>query len=176
MSIIKKVKNMKNLSAIFFFAGAFCSVNSQASEVPNATHPALVPINSMFDAMREHNGKKLLTQFTQRAILERVNNKNEVVGTELNEFAAFVTESSKHLDEQIFNVRVNRSGNLASAWVPFAFYLDGKLSHCGVNSFQLIKQNSLWKIRYLMDNSYSGDCEKFIKQHKNQASNTKLVD
>jgi len=159
---------MKKTSAIFFIAYVFCSVNVQASEASNASNPVLVPINTMFDAMREHNGKKLLAQFTPQAILERVNNKNEVVGSELNKFAAFVTKTSKHLDEQIFNIKINESGNLANAWVPFAFYLDGKLSHCGVNSFQLVKLESQWKVRYLMDNSYTGDCTLFIEHHKSE--------
>jgi len=159
---------MKKTSTIFFFVCAFCTAYSQANEVSNVDHPVLVPINTMFDAMREHDGKKLLAQFTQQAILERVNEKNEVVGSELSEFAAFVNKTSKHLDEQIFNIKINESGNLANAWVPFAFYLDGKLSHCGVNSFQLVKLESQWKVRYLMDNSYTGDCTLFIEHHKSE--------
>jgi len=157
---------MKKISTIFFVVSIFFNVNAQANEISNTAHPVLIPINNMFDAMREHNGKKLLAQFTQQAILERVNEKNEVVSSELNEFAAFVNETSKHLDEQIFNIKVNESDNLASAWVPFAFYLDGKLSHCGVNSFQLVKQKKQWKVRYLMDNSFTGDCTTFIKRQK----------
>lgn len=126
----------------------------------------MIPINNMFDAMREHNGNKLLQQFTEEAMLERVTKKNEVKKSDLNKFAEFVDKSVKHLDEQLFNITIQESGNLASAWTPFAFYLDGKLSHCGINSFQLIKQNEQWKIRYLMDNAYQGDCQEFIKKHK----------
>jgi len=128
----------------------------------------LTPINNMFDAMRAHQGEKLLAQFTQDAILERANKKNEIQISDLNKFANTISSAQKHLDEKIFNIKVHQSGNLASVWTPFAFYLDGKLSHCGVNSFQLIKQQGQWKIRYLIDNGFVGDCQAFIQRHKSK--------
>ncbi|NQZ89158.1 MAG: hypothetical protein HRT54_16410 [Colwellia sp.] len=139
------------------------------SHANNPDHPStsvIMPINNMFDAMRQHDGEMFIAQFTEKAILERANKENNVEVSDLNKFSIFIKETSKHLDEKIFNIKINQSGNLASAWVPFAFYLDGKLSHCGVNSFQLIKQQAVWKIHYLMDNTFTGDCEKFIKHHK----------
>lgn len=128
----------------------------------------LVPINHMFDAMREHNGEKLLKQFTESAKLERATKDDTVKQSDLAKFADFIGKTEKHLDEKLFNISLHQSGNLASAWTPFAFYLDGELSHCGINSFQLIKQKGEWKITYLIDNAYQGDCEKFIAQHKEQ--------
>ncbi|MEW6990951.1 hypothetical protein AADZ91_09715 [Colwelliaceae bacterium 6441] len=149
--------NKKSLLVVLILS--FTSIAKDSPQV-------MTPINNMFDAMREHNGSKLLQQFTQDAILERATKTNEVKQSDLTKFAELIAKSSKSLDEQLFNVTIQQSGNLASAWTPFAFYLDGKLSHCGVNSFQLIKQNDQWKIRYLMDNAYQGDCVTFIKNHK----------
>ena len=126
----------------------------------------LTPINNLFDAMRSHDGEKLLAQFTQQAILARASKSNDVKISDINKFAASITKSTKDLDEQLFNITMNKNGNLASVWTPFAFYLDGKLSHCGVNSFQLVQQNNHWKIHYLIDNTYQGDCLGFIKQQK----------
>ena len=136
------------------------------SSVANEQSKVILPINNMFDAMREHNGEKFLVQFTEGAILERATNSNDIKQSELLKFAEFITASNKHLDEKLFNITIQESGNLASAWTPFAFYIDGKLSHCGINSFQLIKQDNQWKIRYLIDNAYQGDCLQFIKIHK----------
>jgi hypothetical protein len=126
----------------------------------------LTPIDNLFDAMREHNSDKLLSQFTKHAVLTRVTKSNIIKPSNIKDFAASVAKSSKYLDEKIFNVTVKKSGNLASVWTPFAFYLDGKLSHCGVNSFQLIQKDGHWKIHFLIDNAYQGDCLDFIKQQK----------
>jgi hypothetical protein len=34
---------------------------------------------------------------------------------------------------------------------PYQFYIGDKFSHCGVNSFQLVKLQGQWKIQYLID-------------------------
>lgn len=130
------------------------------------TQTPLTPINNLFDAMRAHDKNKLLSQFTDDAILERATKTNTVHISDLNKFAEFVGKSTDELDEKLLNIKTHMSGNLASVWAPFVFYLNGKLSHCGVNSFQLIKQNNKWKIRYLIDNTFSGDCNIFINEHK----------
>jgi hypothetical protein len=160
-----------NKITITLFTTLLClSSQAHSNKDKHSSSSVLIPINNMFEAMRQHDGKKFIAQFTKQAILERANKENNVEASDLIEFANFINKTSKHLDEKIFNIKINQSGNLASAWVPFAFFLDGKLSHCGVNSFQLIKQQELWKIRYLMDNTFQGDCEAFIKKHKSEAS------
>ncbi|MDO6428871.1 hypothetical protein Q4489_17840 [Thalassotalea sp. 1_MG-2023] len=123
-------------------------------------------VNNLFDAMRQHDGNKLLAQFTQDAQLERVTIDNVVTRSELPKFAHFVGTSEKYLDEKLLSISIHVSDNLASIWTPYAFYIDGKLSHCGVNSFQLIHTDKQWKIQYLIDNTHSGDCNTFINKHK----------
>ena len=128
----------------------------------------LQPIHNLFDAMREHNGEKLLQQFSPQAVLQRALNNGDVKTTDIQGFAKSISQAGRHLDEQLLSVTIQQQDNLASVWTPFAFYLDGKLSHCGSNSFQLIKIGEQWKIHYLIDVTYTGDCEQFIKQHKHQ--------
>ena len=41
--------------------------------------------------------------------------------------------------------------SLASVWTPYKFYLNGKVSHTGTNSFQLVKTAEGWKIQYIID-------------------------
>jgi hypothetical protein len=40
---------------------------------------------------------------------------------------------------------------MAMAWTPYAFYLGDTLSHCGVNTFHLIRRGDDWKVFYLVD-------------------------
>jgi hypothetical protein len=164
------MKSMKKITMTVIVTLLFLTSQTHANKPEHSSFSILLPINNMFNAMREHNREKFLDQFTEQAILERVNNENNLEASDLYKFSLFIKETPRYLDEKIFNTKINQSGNLANAWVPFAFYLDGKLSHCGVNSFQLIKQQEVWKIRYLMDNTFTGDCEAFIKKHKSEVS------
>jgi len=156
----RKDNNMNKLSRILFL-----SLSLPLSCLANDNSEILIPINNMFDAMREHDSKKFSQQFTTGAILERATKTNEIKQSDLTKFAQLIDKSTHYLDEQLFNISIHQSGNVASVWTPFAFYLDRKLSHCGINSFQLIKQSEQWKIRYLIDNAYQGNCQDFINKH-----------
>ena len=131
-----------------------------------AASDATQPIVNLFDAMREHDAAKLTAQFTDNALLQRARPDDTISTTPIAKFAQMVGQSDKHLDEHLLSIDVQQSDNLATVFTPFAFYLDGKLSHCGVNSFQLVHTASGWKIHYLIDNAHQGDCEAFIKQHR----------
>ena len=48
-----------------------------------------------------------------------------------------------------FNIKID--GPLANVWVDYEFWLDDKLSHCGVNSIHLVKKKSGWKIFNITD-------------------------
>lgn len=62
------------------------------------------------------------------------------------------------LDERIQFDVVKVDGPLASVWTPYKFYFKGQFSHCGVNSFQLVRVNGEWKIQYLIDTRRRNDC------------------
>ncbi|OIQ44985.1 MAG: hypothetical protein BM565_13445, partial [Gammaproteobacteria bacterium MedPE] len=59
------------------------------------------PIHNMFDAMREHDGKKLLAQFAPNAMLQRAGKGGEVKTNDLAKFAGFVSKTDKYLDEKL---------------------------------------------------------------------------
>ena len=62
-------------------------------------------------------------------------------------------------DERIWDPEVRIDGPLASVWVPYAFYLDEELSHCGVDAFQLFRGAEGWKIFQIADTRRREGCE-----------------
>ncbi|WP_281980073.1 nuclear transport factor 2 family protein [Tenacibaculum mesophilum] len=65
--------------------------------------------------------------------------------------------------EKLVSWDIKVDGNLASVWTPYEFYLNGKFSHCGANSFQLFNNNGKWEIIYLVDMRRRNNC-KALKQ------------
>ena len=61
--------------------------------------------------------------------------------------------------EKILSYNVQVDGTMANVWTPYEFWLDGKFLHCGVNSFQLFKDNGQWKIIYLIDTRRKKGCQ-----------------
>ncbi len=61
-------------------------------------------------------------------------------------------------EERILDYVVQVDGTMASVWTPYEFWFNGTFSHCGANSFQLFKDNTTWKIIYLIDSRRRMDC------------------
>ena len=61
--------------------------------------------------------------------------------------------------EKLLSYTIKIDGNLASVWTPYEFYLNGKFSHCGANSFQLFNNNGKWEIIYIVDMRRRGNCK-----------------
>ncbi len=66
-------------------------------------------------------------------------------------------------EERISSYTIKVDGNMANAWTEYEFWLDGKFSHCGVNSFQLFHDNGIWKIIYLIDTRRRSSCEAYTE-------------
>lgn len=66
-------------------------------------------------------------------------------------------------EERISSYTVKIDGNMANAWTEYEFWLDGKFSHCGVNSFQLFHDNDTWKIIYLIDTRRKSSCQAYTE-------------
>ena len=54
-------------------------------------------------------------------------------------------------EERILSYNIQVDGTMANVWTPYEFYINGKLSHKGVNNFTLFKDTSGWRIIYLID-------------------------
>ena len=117
----------------------------------------------MFTAMRDADSSALRSVFSPTVIFQSVAVNKEgrtvVKNEKADGFIQFVGQQKKGiLDERIRFDVVRLDGDLASVWTPYSFYSNGKFSHCGANSFQLVRFPEGWKIQYLVDTRRK-DCE-----------------
>lgn len=113
-----------------------------------ADHPleAVETVQKLFDAMAAHDSDaaRAVTLPDGRVIgvvEKRITNISQ------EEFAARLatTKSSAYL-ERMWNPKVLIRGAIATVWAEYDFHLDGKFTHCGIDSFNLIKSGDTWKI------------------------------
>lgn len=105
----------------------------------------------------------LQSAFADSALLQtigRVPNGDQVIKNELiKEFAASISKLPKGAaDERIVFETIKIDGPLAAVWTPYKFYYNGVFSHCGVDSWQLVRINGTWKIQYLIDTRRKDGC------------------
>ena len=122
----------------------------------NQEKPAIKQvIQNMFFAMQTGDTALFRSCFAPTVIFQTIVTKDNQTKVKSEEFEAFLKSLTKYpkgaLDERIKFKSVQEDGALAIAWTPYQFYYQGKFSHQGVNSFQLVKLGDAWKIQYLID-------------------------
>ncbi len=120
-------------------------------------------INKMFAAMKSADGAMLKSTFSDSIVFQSIGRSKEGVAVVRNENPdGFIQQVGKStpgsLDERIVFETIKIDGPLAFAWTPYKFYYNNQFSHCGVNSFQLVKLNGEWKIQYIIDTRRKQDC------------------
>ena len=120
-------------------------------------------INNMFTAMKNADGAGLKNCFSDSIVFQTIaRNKEGAMVVRTESPAGFIDQISKaapgSLDERIRFETVKIDGPLAIAWTPYSFYYNGQFSHCGVNSFQLVRFNGIWKIQYIIDTRRKAGC------------------
>lgn len=149
---------MKKLSIVVlvcFFA--------TAAQAQSATDSVKQVVNQLFTAMKTSDAQLLQQCFADSATLQTIAMNKEGKTIVRNEsVATFAASISKApvgaLDERIEFDMVKTDAALAIVWTPYQFYLNGNFSHCGVNSFQLVRFNGQWKIQYLIDTRRRTGC------------------
>lgn len=120
-------------------------------------------ITQMFDGMRKADSTLFKAVFAPGAALQSIaKNKEGIVSVRNESIAGFVTSVGKQkpgaLDERLSAYDVKIDAEMAVAWTPYVFYLNGKKSHCGVNAFTLVKLNGSWKIQTIIDTRRREGC------------------
>ena len=55
-------------------------------------------------------------------------------------------KSPKGLEERMIYTAVLVDGDMAMAWGPFRFMMNGKTTHCGIDMLSLLKRADSWKV------------------------------
>ena len=121
-------------------------------------------VNQLFAAMKGANAAMLKEAFADSAVLQTIRRKQDgtffVQNEKVGDFVEQIGKAKKDsLDERITFETVRIDGPLVIAWTPYKFYYAGNFSHCGVNSFQLVRINGRWKIQFLIDTRRRQGCE-----------------
>ncbi|WP_426482047.1 nuclear transport factor 2 family protein [Chryseobacterium sp. R2ACT005] len=118
------------------------------------------PIRNLFLGMKNADPELVKSAFAENAVFQTIAKDGAVKSDSIADFVASVSKFTKgDLDERIVVEAIHTDGDLASVFTPYSFYLKGKLSHCGANSFQLVKQNNEWKIQYIIDTRRKDNCK-----------------
>jgi len=122
---------------------------------PEPPEPAEVraTIDALFDGMRAGDSAAVRSLFASGARIRSLDVDAADAGVETRTADAFAGAVGQPRDavwdERIWDVAIHVDGPVASAWMPYAFYLGDERSHCGTNAFHLVRSDDGWRIQHI---------------------------
>jgi len=151
------------LSTFAFAAGSIVAALPGAALGQDADDRAavLAVVDVLFDGMRANDGDLVRSAFADGAVLISTERRGapDTRVMPVEQFASAVDGATREWDEPYWDAIVQIEDYLASVWVKYAFYLDGKFTHCGVDAFLIARGPDGWKIAALADTRERDNCE-----------------
>ncbi len=113
----------------------------------------LTTVQSLFDALGERD-TELLTAILHPDILMRsversAEGERSASTSTLEGMVARLEADGPRMTERMWDPEVRISGDLATVWTPYDFYVGEDLSHCGADAFILMREGGDWQITSL---------------------------
>lgn len=142
---------------------------AQTAQAAEDSKNVMAVVTRLFDGMRKGDSSMVRSVFDPRVRMITVSMRNGARRTTVengaDNFAKAVgTPHADMWDERIANPRVHVDGDLASVWVDYGFFAGSKFSHCGIDHFLLVRNESgAWLILELSDTRRNTGCESWLK-------------
>ena len=141
----------KNSLAVFL-SGALLSANlfaqTEATEAERAA--VLSTIDAFFAALASSDRARLesTTYMGSVFVASTTDSAGQVSNSARTrrDFIAALSDRRASRLERYWNPTVLVQGGIAVFWAPYDFHVDGNFSHCGIDSFQLLRSEGRWKI------------------------------
>lgn len=139
------MKKVSLLILVLFFQSSF----AQESEIQ-------LTIGKFFNAFHQRDSIALKKVCSENLVLHSISESEKGPKFSIQKASDFFKSIaaiplSMKFEEKILGFKVQIDGAMAHVWTPYEFYVNDKLSHSGVNSFQLYKDNEVWKVVYILD-------------------------
>lgn len=151
---------MKIVTALFLL---LLSVNLSAQNAEKAA--VQNTIVKFFEGFHQQDSTLLKKTVSDAVVMRRISidsvGNASLSEQEFPDFLNSILSIPKTLKykEVIKSYSIHIDGPMAQVWTPYEFIRNGELSHCGVNSFQLFKEDTDWKIIYIIDTGRKEGCE-----------------
>ncbi len=118
-------------------------------------------VRGLFEAMAAADSARVRELFNPQARLIGTGGGEDGMEVRILPIERFIAAvgGADGWNERIWDVEVRVDDNLATVWTKYDFLLHGQFSHCGVDSFQLVRTTDGWKIISIADTRRTEGCE-----------------
>ncbi len=131
---------------------------------------ALAVVNQLFTEMAAANPEGILALHTPTSdlagIFKQRDGKTRYQAINGEAFSKMFADKTKVMKEEMYDPKIEVHGDWAMVWGRYVFFNSDKLSHCGINQFNLVRIQGKWKIANGASTIDPGDCTEKEKAMK----------
>ncbi len=154
------MRMMKKMAVVAFSASLTLAVFAPGVAAQDDASP-LAAVHRMFEGMRSADSAMVrgtLAPDVRFAILDAREGALTIRAQKVDGWVSGIAGSGGAWNEQIYDVQVMVDGPMASVWAPYTFYVNGAISHCGINSIELLRDTESWKVTQISDTRRRDGC------------------
>ena len=120
----------------------------------------LAPIERLFDAFEAGDSAAMLRLVYPEGRVTATGNRATGSGLRQQSWAEFAqrVKPDSRFTETIGIPAIEVDGDIAMVWAPFVVRVAGKVTNCGFDLFDLVRENGAWKIVNLTFSSQTSGC------------------
>lgn len=126
------------------------------------TAAVLAPVERMFAAITAKDPTQILAQVRTEgratAVIDMPDGTRAIRTRSWTDFAEGLRDGPSRLEERLINPAVEIDGDIAMVWSSYLFLADGKLTHCGTNHIDLVRDGGGWKLLNVTWSQRSTNC------------------
>ena len=142
-------------------AGAGKLPPAQALPPPASEEAAvLAPINALFAAFEAGDSAGVLRVVYPDGRVTAVGTLRTGSGLRQESWAQVAArlKAGQGFRETMSDPAIEVDGDIAMVWAPFVVRVGGKVSNCGIDHFDLVRENGVWKVMNISFSSRTTGC------------------
>lgn len=147
---------------VFAFAKAYTQQPITTDTIPSTMVKVekLNPVDAVKEFFKYFHAKDttslrnmMIEDATMRSLIISDSKGKSMLNTPVNEFLKGIAQipDSISFKEELIQIRVTNSENIASVNATYEFYMNGGFTHNGVNVFTLVYIDDKWKVATIVD-------------------------
>jgi len=124
------------------------------------TAAVMAPINALLAAFEAGDSAAVLRVVYADGRVTATGNRASGSGVRQQSWAQFAerVRPDGRFQERISDPAIEVDGDVAMVWAPFVVRVAGKVSNCGFDHFDLVRENGAWKVMNLTFSSRTSGC------------------
>lgn len=148
---------MRTLLAALLFATSV-AVTPAVAQQTTEQRDVMAALDRFFEGMTKRDTTLSRTVMVPGAVFYANQGGRTFVTSDTSYFGS-LAKSKGVMVERIWNPQIMVDGPVAEVWTRYDFHVDGKFSHCGIDSFTMVKGAEGWRMATAVYSIQRDNCE-----------------